>query len=154
MTPGPEFVCPPGLTLAEQLPTSIRRQLQQEPVIQPFIDVDVVLPSTFQESIELYRKHNYISLYTVQVAKERDLMDKDVAIKAREGISKERDGKGDGVRDLKDDLDDDSVSNLGTERRRDLFAMRPSLKNATRRIDKADAHGLKRIESLYVSTPV
>ncbi|TPX72278.1 hypothetical protein SpCBS45565_g00494 [Spizellomyces sp. 'palustris'] len=142
VTPSVESISPSGVRLAEPLPTSIRRQLQQPPLIQPFTDANELLPRAFQESVELYRKHNYISLSSVQVAKEKTRME-------REDLKKQRDDDGPGNMDLVDGVEDDSISHLGSERKRDVQAMRPGVRGGGKRARKEDSAGLKRIELLY-----
>ncbi|KAI8913108.1 N1221-like protein-domain-containing protein [Powellomyces hirtus] len=126
VTPNANSLCPPKLQLAEPIPTCIRRQLQQPAVLQPYINMDIVLPTTFQESVELYRKHNYVSLASVQIARERDRFEKEEEHKDVNGHSE--------MEEFVDALDDEamSASHLGSERRRDQ-----------------DATGLKRLENLY-----
>ncbi|KAJ3016078.1 Factor arrest protein 11 [Thoreauomyces humboldtii] len=144
VTPNASALCPSRLQLAEPIPTSIRRHLQQPPVIQPFISTARTLPTTFQESVKLYRKHNYISLASVQITREKDRAEKEEAHKNLLG--------GNDAGNFPPDVMDDDVtaaSQLGSERRRDVVAMRPSVKKNAKRIKKKDAAGLKRLETLY-----
>ncbi|KAJ3153323.1 Factor arrest protein 11 [Geranomyces michiganensis] len=144
VTPNADSLCPPRVQLVDPIPTCIRRQLQQAAVLQPYVSTDVLLPTLFQECVDLYRKYNYVSLASVQIARERDRMEK-------EEVRSEVDGAASELEDVAEVLDDDasSASQLGSERRKDAFALRPNAKRHAKRIDKHDAAALKRVEEIY-----
>ncbi|KAJ3131580.1 Factor arrest protein 11 [Geranomyces variabilis] len=144
VTPNADSLCPPRLQLVDPIPTCIRRQLQQAAVLQPYVSTDKLLPTLFDECVDLYRKHNYVSLASVQIARERDRMSKEEERRDVDGAASE-------LEDVVEALDDEalSASHLGSERRRDVFALRPSVKRNAKRIKKQDAAGLKRVEEIY-----
>ncbi|KAI9105779.1 hypothetical protein DFS34DRAFT_600849 [Phlyctochytrium arcticum] len=144
VTPNADLVSPAGVKLAEPLPSNIKRQLQQTPVIQPFTDLDSMLPRAFAESVELYRKYNYISLSSLQIAQESERYDREQAKKSAEGASSED------KKDVNTDMmEEETMSHFGSERRRDLQAMGVEDKAASRKLKKKDLADLKRIETLY-----
>ncbi|KAI9017442.1 hypothetical protein BC832DRAFT_612171 [Gaertneriomyces semiglobifer] len=134
-----------GLRLVEPLSVGARRQLQIAPVLQPFIPTaSCPLPRYFVEATELYARKNYISLGLLQLAKERERVE-------REEAQKTFDGGLDAIKDLRDSAEDvsDTSSHFGSERKKDLYATRNFTPKTAQKISKRDLEALKRIETLY-----
>ncbi|KAJ3037125.1 Factor arrest protein 11, partial [Rhizophlyctis rosea] len=112
-----------ALTNETHLPPSVKRQMNQIGSVQPFVDEDDFVPVSLKESVEVFGRNVYVSLGSVQVGRERRVMER--------GGGSEGEGRKGGVRDEGFmDVDEDGVGE-------------------GKGVEEAEMKGLRRIEELY-----
>ncbi|KAI8817952.1 uncharacterized protein EV422DRAFT_590026 [Fimicolochytrium jonesii] len=147
VTPDPSILLPPRKTLPEGIPGNTRRNVQQPCLTQPYTSpYDSLLPAMFQESVDLYKKHNYTSASLVQISREKDRVEKEESSRK---LSGDNDREQSDLTDPADDESNGTPSEFGSERRREVSVTSRNLKQNAQRIRKEDAVRLKRFETLY-----
>ncbi|KAJ3300501.1 Factor arrest protein 11 [Borealophlyctis nickersoniae] len=85
----PEMIpnAPPGassLSQSDPLPANIRRQMLQPGTVQPFVDEVDCIPTAIKECVDVYGRHVYVSLSSVQIAKEKTMVEQKAKSDAKE----------------------------------------------------------------------